>query len=269
MHWKDTTNTLLAPLVSMDRVGLVTDMDGTISRLADEPDAAFVTPTSRDLLERLAGQLALVAVVSGRSVADVREKVGLENVHYYGNHGLETWAGGQVRTAPEAAAFRPQMEAVLSGVRPLAEPGMFLQDKHATLSIHYRQTPDPAGARDRLQPHLARIAEDAGLNLFEGHMVFEVRPPIEIDKGSAFQALIRDHQLDAALFIGDDTTDAAALRMAARLRAEDRCYAVGVGVESDSTPDAVLESADVFAAGVSGVEALLAWLLEARMASST
>ena len=96
-----------------------------------------------------------------------------------------------------------------------------------------------------------------------------MRPPVEIDKGSAFRDLVGQHDLEAALFIGDDTTDAAALRMARRLRAEGRCYAVGVGVESDSTPAAVLDSADVFAEGVAGVEALLAWLVEARMASST
>ena len=99
--------------------------------------------------------------------------------------------------------------------------------------------------------------------------MFELRPPVNIDKGSVFSDLIHTYKLDAALYLGDDTTDADALQMAQQLRHDGVCYSLGVGVESDDMPALVRDNADLLAVGVGGIEALLAWLLAARSASST
>ncbi|HUF37945.1 MAG TPA: trehalose-phosphatase [Anaerolineales bacterium] len=269
MFWHEAKSTLLAPLRDKLRLGLVTDMDGTISPLVAHPDLAAVTPRCRELLQALSDRIDLVAVVSGRSAADVRERVGLPGVVYIGNHGLERWEGGAAQVSPEAAAYRPQIETLLAPLETLLEPGMLVEDKGATLSVHYRQAAEPAAARERLRPTLARLAAAAGLALSEGHMVFEIRPPIPVDKGTAFRSLVGEHRLNAAIFIGDDITDAAALRTARALRREGACYALGVGVLSAKTPYAVLEASDILASGVSEVETLLAWLSKARSASST
>jgi trehalose 6-phosphate phosphatase len=170
---------------------------------------------------------------------------------------------------PDLAAFRPRLEAVMAPLEELLEPGMLLEDKGPTLSIHYRQAADPDGARERLRPALEKIAAAAGLDLFRGHMVFEIRPPVPQDKGTAFEALVGEYELDAAIFLGDDVTDAAALRTARRLRRAGSCYALGVGVLSSATPSAVLDNADLLVDGVPGVESFLDWLADARIASST
>ena len=269
MFWHDAKNTLLAGLRDKPRLGLVTDMDGTISPLAPQPDLAEVTPRCRDMLQALASTISLVAVVSGRSARDVQERVGLPGLQYIGNHGLERWADGEVRVVAEAAAYRPKIDAALAALEDLREPGILVEDKGATLSLHYRQTADPEAARTRLLPTIEAIAAASGLVLSRGHMVFEMRPPIDQDKGTAFRSLAVEYGLEGAIFIGDDRTDAAALEAARRMRAEGSCYALGVGVVSTATPRAVLEAADLLASGVSGVEAFLAWLVEARMASST
>ncbi len=267
-YWQDALS-LLQPLVERPRLGLVTDVDGTISPIVSEPEAAQVTGRSRELLRALQVHLALVAVVSGRSVKDVRNRVALPGVVYLGNHGLERWEDNRVVPAPQAAAFRPALEAAMEALGPQQMPGMQIEDKGATLSIHYRQTADPAAVAEKFAPLLREIAASHGLSFFQGRMVFELRPPLEVNKGTAFRGLVIERELDAAVYIGDDTTDVDALRMARQLRQEQRCYCLGLGVESPDIPDAVRATADLLVSGVSGVESFLAWLLTARSASST
>ena len=211
-----------------------------------------MTTKSRDLLRRLSGQIALVAAMSGRGADDLRERVGLDELVYVGNHGLERWHDGQIDALPAALAYRPALERVIETIKPHMQPGMFLQDKRITASFHYRKTANPAAVRAELLPLIEQASHANGLGFFEGKMVFEVLPELKVDKGSAFARLIEDYALDGALYLGDDVTDAAALRMAQALRRDGKCYAVGIGVASDETPAVIQESADVLVEGVAG-----------------
>lgn len=264
-------NDLLAGLVERaragQRVGLVTDVDGTISPIAPTPEAAQVTPRSRDLLRRLAGQIALVAAVSGRAADDLSARVGIPEMVYVGNHGLERMRGGEIAAQPEAVAARPALERVIAALQPRLLPGMILEDKRVTLSIHYRQTADPAAAEADFAPLIEQVVSANGLRLFRGRMVFEVRPAVEVNKGTAFARLVADHALEAAVYLGDDVTDADALIVASALRRAGSCYALGIGVESAETPVVIQEEADLLVAGVSGVEAFLDWFSSALSAS--
>ena len=105
MRWQEATSTTLKTLVGKGRIGLITDVDGTISPIVLDPDAARVTPRSRELLRQLHDHLALVAVITGRAAADVRSMVGLPDLVYIGNHGMERWEDGRVEVIPEAAAM--------------------------------------------------------------------------------------------------------------------------------------------------------------------
>ncbi|NDJ74935.1 MAG: trehalose-phosphatase [Chloroflexi bacterium] len=269
MQWQNAIPTLLEPIIALPRLGLVTDVDGTISPIVDQPDDAQVTPRSRDLLQQLVQHLPLVAVISGRAADDVRARVGVEGVVYVGNHGLEWWVEGQIELAPGAQQFRPALAAALYEAQAAQLPGMLVEDKGATLSIHYRNTPDPQAAHETFTPIVQRIAAAHGLSLFQGRMVYELRPPVAINKGSAFAQLITRYGLEAAFYLGDDTTDADALQKARELRTAGACAALGLGVTAEETPQVVYDSADVLVPGVTGVESFLAWLLEARSASST
>ena len=268
-HWKNATSDLLHPLATHRRLGLITDIDGTVSPITEIPDLAQVTPRNLALLESLLPCCALVAAVSGRAAADIQHRVGLTGMVYIGNHGLERWQNGEVLPDPAAARFRPAMEAAIQTLTPRLVPGAWIEDKGATLSIHYRQTNDPALAAEQLRPVIEKIADAQGLRLFHGRMVFELRPPVEADKGTAFRHLVSEFSLDAAIYLGDDTTDVDALRAARQLRQAGDCYAVGLGVQSPDMPAAVGEAADIMASGVSDVEAFLSWLLDSRKASST
>jgi trehalose 6-phosphate phosphatase len=269
MDWREARETTLSTLFTHKRLGLVTDMDGTISPIVNVPAEARPTARARDLLAALNAKLALVAIVSGRSAEDVQARVGLPQLVYVGNHGLERWRDGVVEIAPEAAPYRPQVEAAVRAAEAQTLEGLFVEDKGATLSVHYRNTADPAAAAEQLGPVFERIAAENGLRVFRGRMIFELRPPVAFNKGTAFRELVHEYALDAALYIGDDTTDADALRMAHQLRAEGGCYALGVGVDSDDAPDLVRDSADVLADGVDGVEDFFDWLLGSASASVT
>jgi trehalose 6-phosphate phosphatase len=105
-------------LLGSGRAGLVTDVDGTISPIVARPSEAQVLDRARDALSGLRDLLAVVAVVSGRTVADAQAMVGVEGLTYVGNHGLEVWSrerGAEV--VNEARPWVPRLAAVLDDLR--------------------------------------------------------------------------------------------------------------------------------------------------------
>ena len=268
MYWENAKSELLKA-VKKTRLGLISDVDGTLSPIVDVPDEARVTPRNLELLATLRTQLTLTAVISGRAAEDVFHRIRLPGLVYIGNHGMESWQGGNVIISPEAAAYRDNLSAAIVEIKPILVTGMRFEDKGATLSVHYRQTNDPERVATELKPLMQGIAEKHGLHLTQGRMVFEFRPPVEIDKGTAFEELVKAYKLDAAFYLGDDTTDVAAFLATHRLRGSGQCLAYGLGVESRGTPQAVLTEADYLVQEVAGVESFLDWLSKARIASST
>lgn len=269
MYWKDAQTTLLKTLFDYERIGLITDVDGTISPIVDQPDKAQVTPQNHNLLQQLHTQLTFVGVISGRSAEDVAQRVGIEGLVYIGNHGLEHWEDGILTPSPQVAKFRPALESALIALKAHQVDGLFIEDKQATLSIHYRNVANPTHFAQEFTPIIQRIASDNNLQHFQGRMIFELRPPLDIHKGTAFRDLIESHNLQAALYLGDDTTDVDALKMARALRQHNQCYALAIGVESDDTPDPVRDNADLLVSGIPDVESFFAWLLNASKASSS
>lgn len=266
--WQEATDTLRT-LTAEPAFGLITDMDGTISPLVLNPPKALVTERNRQALVALRDVLPLVAVVSGRKAAAVQHIVNIPGLVYIGNHGMDQWQDGQVVVAPQAAPYAAALQEVHRILAPLEQDGAEVEDKGASLSIHYRRAHDPQTFQKKAAPLIERAAVDHGMETFTGKMIFEVRPPIDIDKGVALVNLVEQYQLKAALFLGDDVTDLAAMRATRRLRQEGVCNAWSVGVHSEDEPEALADSADFFAAGVGDVEELLEWVLNERKASST
>ncbi len=262
IHWRDEKEKSLKQYLEKNRLGLVTDMDGTISHIVRKPEDARVTPRSLELLAALREKLPLLAVVSGRQAASVRERVGLDGIEYIGNHGLERWVDGATQHNAALQAWLPRLEASVAKLRQIALGGCQVEDKGVTVTLHYRQTQNPTAIQKELRPLVQKIASDAGLDFFEGRMIFELRPPVPADKGVALAELVQEHALDAVIYLGDDTTDLAALAMARRLREAGTCYALGVGVLSDDHPAALPQTADLLADGVEDVEEFLLWLNE-------
>ena len=130
--------------LSLAPAGLITDIDGAISPIAPTPEEAQVSSVCRDALETLCSRMALVAAVSGRDALKAREMVGLDGMVYVGNHGLERWQDGGILIHEEARQYVPVVREVVEALgRGLDAPGLIVEDKGVTASVHYRLSPNP------------------------------------------------------------------------------------------------------------------------------
>jgi trehalose 6-phosphate phosphatase len=242
---------------------VVTDIDGTISGIAPTPAEAMVDPGAKAALAMLMERLATVAVVSGRAPRDGAEMVGLPELTYVGNHGLERIVRGTPWTHPVAAAAQPAITAALTEIENAARmaddvPWLLVENKGVTGTVHYRLAPDPAAAAALLEPLVRAAADRHGLRLTLGRMIFEVRPALAVNKGTAIRELARDLGLRGIVFFGDDVTDVDAFRALRELREAGEAATLRVGVLGPETSPAVLAEIDV---SVNGVPACAATLL--------
>lgn len=197
---------------------LLLDVDGTLAPIAPRPEYAAVPAATQQVLRELVAQPHVhVAAISGRAADDARRLVDVDGTWTIGNHGFEIAAPNAPTTArDDVTAYAPRIADAARRAREIAEqqPGVIVEDKRWTLSVHYRL------AHPRVVPeltaHVEAIATELGLRVTHGKEVLELRPPIDIDKGTAALDLAR--QLGAlssgasALCAGDDRTDEDAFR---------------------------------------------------------
>lgn len=253
--------------------GLFTDIDGTISAIAPTPDTAVLLPGVGELLAQAQTRFDIVAAVSGRAAQDAWRLVHVPGLTYIGNHGLERMgpvaqgdAAPAVHIEPTAAPFVEPINAALDRVaRALAPrfPGMVVEHKGVGGSIHVRQTADPAAAEQAVAAALTAEAAAHGLRVTRGKLVVELRPPVEIDKGTVVRDLIQASGLRGALYLGDDRTDIDAFRALRQLTAAGACQAVAVAVLHREAPANLAAEADVVLEGVEQVPAFLQWVIAA------
>jgi trehalose 6-phosphate synthase/phosphatase len=198
-------------------LALLLDFDGTLARLVDDPARAEIPAAARTALARIArADRTLVAVISGRGLGDIRARVGLHGLVYAGNHGLEMSGPGWTWTHTGAAGAREALAAALAALRARLRrvPGMLIEDKGLSASVHYRRTPAPRVEEVRVAvlEEVTRVA-GSGLTVRRGKQVLEIRPAVDWDKGAAARWLLARTFGDswpsttAAIYIGDDRTD--------------------------------------------------------------
>jgi len=202
------------------RIFLFLDYDGTLVPIKKAPELAVLPASRRHLLKRLS-RSAFLCIVSGRSLADIQKMVSIKDIAYIGNHGLEISYRGRRWIHPEAKRIRPVLRSVLEKIRRKTGdwPGLLVEDKGLTGSIHYRRlaTPLPNELRDQAEHEVRSRSRE--LILTEGKKVFEIRPNIPWDKGRGVRELLRwlDVKRPALrIYIGDDRTDEDAFRVLGR-----------------------------------------------------
>jgi trehalose 6-phosphate phosphatase len=202
-------NILEAPLraLAARRLLVALDFDGTLAPIVRVPEDAAMRPSTAALLAEVA-RLYPCVVISGRARADVKKRLqGIPLRAVLGNHGMEPGRG--LATARKAVAtWRRQLGTLLPKV-----PGLIVEDKHASLAIHYRR----ASARaQRRQQILAAVDKLHDARVVEGKMVVNVLPKSAPDKGVALLLLCKRLRCEAALYVGDDVTDEDAFGLADR-----------------------------------------------------
>lgn len=238
--------------------GLLLDFDGTLSEFTPLPDDAVIHPKIVESLSGLARRLALTVVMSGRAASDVSERVGIEGIVYIGNHGAECIIDGALSVVPEAAGGGDGMQGLLEALRAVVdEPGMVWEDKRFSASIHYRMAADEARVVERLTAALETLPQAEGLDVFQGNKLIEIRRRDGVNKGAALDKAVREWDLSSVIFLGDDTTDADALRVLRRRRAAGAVRGLGVAVIQPGTPASVMDNADYRLDGVADVAEFL------------
>jgi trehalose 6-phosphate phosphatase len=211
---------------------LAFDFDGTLAPIVVRPDDARVPPAVAEHLATIGRHLP-IAILTGRSVADVTPRLGFAPHYVIGNHGAED---------PDAV---PNVDEALDGLRArlaadpgLAAAGVTVEDKRLSLALHYRTAPDAEAALARIDAALAGI--EPALTRFGGKFVVNVVAAGLPDKGDALLKLVRRCGAGAAMFVGDDVTDEAVFRRArapwltVRIGRDDPHSAAMFGLDSEA-----------------------------------
>ena len=227
--------------------GIFLDFDGTLSEIVSRPELARHIAGAHTLLTELAKRNELVAVVSGRPTAGLHALLDSAGIEVFGQYGIESDHAGALGTEQLREVVRRAAEEV---------EGAWVEDKGASLAVHYRAAADPVGAEARLRRSLERVGEEHGLILLPGKMVLELAPGNTPGKGAVVLRVARARGLTGCLFAGDDQADIAAFRALDELEAEG-VVTVKVAVRSEETPAELLESADLIVERPSGLLAML------------
>lgn len=202
---------------------LLLDYDGTLAPIVADPAMACMHPGARQALALLGHHPRYrLAIVSGRSLADLPQRVEGQALYLAGNHGLEMVGPGVTYCHPEAERHRPQIQAVAQELQQALRgiPGAWVEHKGLTLTVHFRTV--EAAQVPCVQQHVQRLVRPAvaehRLVLRSGKAVLEVRPAITWDKGTAVRWIL-DHMRQGRpaarvlpIYIGDDDTDEDAFR---------------------------------------------------------
>ena len=259
------------------------DFDGTLADVQPRPEQAHIRPASRAALTYLAGRPRTdVAVVSGRGLDDVRERVGLDGIAYAGNHGLEIETPGRGFVHPEAERAAETIESVCASLRDrLADvEGAIVEHKELSATVHYRQVAPgdvedvSRTVREVVEEHDGGRAGGSGrasgdgpdavgqpggdaLRVEDGKQILELKPDVEWDKGRAVEwlrdVLVPEGERWHPIYVGDDVTDEDAFRA---------LDGVGTSVRVGSPEDET--AADYLVDDPGAVTALLDWLGEVR-----
>jgi len=223
---------------------VLTDFDGTLAPIVSDPDTAEPLPEAPAVLAALAQRFAVVAVVSGRPVSFLANRLAAAgpSVRLFGVYGMEWIADGAVQVAPEVETWRAAAVDVLADARrEFADSGVGVEDKGASVTVHWRGAPEAA---ERVRAFARTWGPRSGLTVVHGRMAIEFRPPVGSDKGTVVEQLARG--CVAACFVGDDIGDLAAFAALDRLEAEGT-RVVRVAVTDEESPPELVERADLIA----------------------
>lgn len=247
----DRLASLLAPLRADPGAGVViTDFDGTLAAIVEDPAAARPVDGAVEVLDELATRYRTVAVVSGRPVAFLA-RVLPPAIELVGLYGLEHRRGGEAADHPDAARWRPIVEAATAAAVAELPGAVLVEPKGLSLTLHFRTAP----AYEQDVHRWARRREEVdGLAVRGAKMSVELHPPLAVDKGTVVHRLADGAR--SICFLGDDVGDLPAFAALAALRAAG-LDTVAVAVRTTEAPAEVLAAGDIVVDGPEGALGVL------------
>lgn len=195
------------------------DFDGTLAPIVQTPDKAVLPPGTKKVLKQLADTpLCKIAIISGRSVRDVKARVGLRKALYVGNHGFEIRGPKINFSSPVSMQYRKTLEGIKDrldkGLKSFK--GVIIEDKGFSLSVHYRLSSKKDIPKIKTDFYsavfLPKLKDE--IEIKPGKMVLEIRPPVLWNKGMVVLWLLarriflaNSKEKILPIYIGDDKTD--------------------------------------------------------------
>jgi len=244
---------------------LLSDYDGTLTPIVGRPDEAILSPTVREKLIALAQKPTFsVGIISGRSLSEVKALVGIEDIYYAGNHGLEIEGPGLKFVNPAAEAAQVTIKDLTSHASAKFKDidGVIVEDKGLSLSVHYRlvKKSEEEKVANIFHQLTAPGLHDGKIRVTSGKKVWEIRPPIDWHKGKAVKTIIQELKLVPGskkglnIYLGDDTTDEDAFRIIHRPQG----WSIFVGQENHTS------AAEYFLNSTSEVTIFLSQLIDLK-----
>ncbi|OGS08222.1 MAG: trehalose-phosphatase [Elusimicrobia bacterium RIFOXYA12_FULL_51_18] len=207
--WKNSDE-ISNRLASAPGLLVTLDFDGTLAALAETPGQARLQPEFKAALRALAALYGVsVFILSGRALESVRKLVGLRNLYYGGNHGIEIKGPGFAWRDAGAAKARDQVAGIAADMQERFPPGtgVFVENKVFSASVHYRnlKTAYRRGFFCRMKALMS--VHSRALYWRGGHKVYELLPKGAAHKGNAVERLARRLGRPLSVAVGDDLTD--------------------------------------------------------------
>jgi len=212
--WKNLDK-ITAQLQKSPTKVLMLDFDGTLTPIVKSPEAAKLSIDMKNLLRKLSQKQGLyLAIISGRSLKDLKKKVGFDDIVYSGNHGLEGEILKEKYCFPISNKILAAFKIIKEKLNQIADQyrGVYIEDKKLVLSFHYRTAGEKPKIKSAFQKVVKHYVQDRLISVIAGKMVFSIRPEVNWNKGSFAKLVIDKIQRQTktapvAIFIGDDTTD--------------------------------------------------------------
>ncbi len=209
----DSWDTIARKLRSASGIAIFLDYDGTLTPIRRTPSDALLTPEAENILQEMAQLPGVqVAIVTGRSMEDIRRLVRVKKIEFAANHGFHIYKNGTEWIHPQTVSLirvLPRLHSILRNTLA-GFPKVYIENKRFTLSIHYRNVA-PENVRYLKSLVMKTVHSfNPTLRITRGKKVLEVRPGIAWGKGKAVLKMLitkKPHHPRVTVFIGDDTTD--------------------------------------------------------------
>jgi trehalose 6-phosphate phosphatase len=177
------------------------DFDGTLAKIVKDPKDAHLGELTLRLLQLL-GEHAPLAIISGRSLQDLKEKTASIPAVLIGNHGIEnsTVKDEQLKKFRKLCAeWKQELTAKLG-----KKKGLEIEDKTYSLSVHYRNCQNKQLVRLQI---LRAMDEFPDARIGRGKSVINLVPKDAPHKGQALSSLVDKLKTSSVFYLGDDDTD--------------------------------------------------------------